>query len=91
MTSEGGQPVAHDEPDKARQGKVPLAEGHENEQDENHHQAHPQARMVTRSIGWFLCLTDFFHPLPLKPIRLPESLEDQVHTITDTPISLDAI
>jgi len=27
-TSEGGQPVAHDEPDKARQDKVPLAEGH---------------------------------------------------------------
>jgi len=26
--SEGGQPVAHDEPDEARQDKVPLAESH---------------------------------------------------------------
>ena len=27
-TSEGSQPVAHHEPDKARQDKVPLAKGH---------------------------------------------------------------
>lgn len=59
VASEGGQPVAHDEPDKARQDKIPLAEGHQNEQNENHHQAHPQARMVMLSIWRLFCLTDF--------------------------------